>query len=209
MELTTKVNERFINTEQTDVIYTDFSKAFNRANHDILLHKLSCIGFSNNAVRWLKSYLSSRTQQKKFEIDVASGVPQRSHLGPVLFTLFINVLPSVIIHSNILLYEYADDVKIFNSLDSISGQSSLEKDIDYFCQWCEVNLLELNFNKCKHMTFHRSFKLDTSYNFKDKILKKVLNITDIGILLDHKLRFSNHISMMVNKASGVLGFIKH
>ena len=34
---------------------------------------------------------------------------------------------------------YADDIKIFNSLDRISGQSSLQKDVDYFCQWCEVN----------------------------------------------------------------------
>ena len=58
------------------------------------------------------------------------------------------------------------------------------------------------------MTFHRSFKLDTSYHFKDKILKKVLNITDLGILLDHKFTFSEHISKMVNKANGVVGFIK-
>ena len=72
-------------------------------------------------------------------------MPQGSHLGPVLFTSFINDLPSVIVHSNILMY--ADDVQIFNSLDSISGQSTLQKDIDYFCQWRGVNLMELNFNK--------------------------------------------------------------
>ena len=107
-------------------------------------------------------------------IDILSGVPQGSLLGPVLFTLFINDLPSLITHSNILMY--ADDVKIFNSLDSISGQPTFQKNIDYFCQWCEVNLLELNFNKNKHITYHRSFKLDISYHFNDKILGKVLNI---------------------------------
>ena len=68
---------------------------------------------------------------------------------------------------------YADDIKIFKSLDSISDQSTLQKDFDYFYQWCEVNnLLELKFNKCKHMTFHRSFKLDISYKFNDKIFGK-------------------------------------
>ena len=67
---------------------------------------------------------------------------------------------------------YTDDVKIFNLLDIISGQSSLQKDIDYFCQCCEDNLMELNFSKCKHMTFHRCFKPDTAYHFKDKILEK-------------------------------------
>ena len=100
-----------------------------------------------------------------------------SHLGPLLFTLFINDLPSVITHSNILMY--ADNVKIFNSLNSISDESTLQKDIDYFGQWCELNLLELNYNKCKHMTFHHSFKLGTSYHFKSKTLEKVLNITDL------------------------------
>ena len=58
------------------------------------------------------------------------------------------------------------------------------------------------------MTFHRSFKLDTFYHFNDKILEKVLNITDLRILLDYKLTFSEHISMMVNKANGALGYIK-
>ena len=99
-----------------------------------------------------------------------------SHLGPVLFTLFINDLPSVIIHSNILMY--ADDVKIFNSLDSISGQSTLQKDIDYFCQRCEVNLLELNFKKCKHMAFHRSFKLYRQHFGKSFRETRSINLTE-------------------------------
>ena len=89
--------KRPISRQQTDVIYTDFSKAFDRVNHDLLLYKLSCMGFSNNAVRWLKSYLSSRTQQVKFEnalskvIDVPSGVPQGSHL--LLLILIYSYIP--------------------------------------------------------------------------------------------------------------------
>ena len=87
------------------------------------------MGFINNAARWLKTYLSSRIQRVKLEnalskvIDVPCEMPRGSYLGPVLFTLFINDLPSLITHSNILMY--ADDVKIFNSPDSISGQSAL------------------------------------------------------------------------------------
>ena len=125
----------------------------------------------------------------------------REAILPVLFTLFVNDLPAVITHSNILMY--ADDVKTFKSLDSISDQTTLQKNINYFCQRCEVNLLELNFNKCKHMTFRRSFKFVTSYHLNDKISDKVLNITDLGILLEHKLTFSEHLSMMLNKANDI------
>ena len=51
---------------QTDVIYTDFSKAFDKVNHKLLLYKLSLKGFSVSAVKWLHSYMSQRTQQVKF-----------------------------------------------------------------------------------------------------------------------------------------------
>ena len=76
-------------------------------------------------------------------------MPQGSQIGRVLFTLFINDLLFVISRSNILMY--ADDVKNFISLENRSDQPTLQKDTDYFYQWCKVNLLKLNFNKCKHL----------------------------------------------------------
>lgn len=212
LELTTIVNEGIRNRKQTDVIYTDFSKAFDKVNHKLLLIKLNYMGFSNSLLLWLSCYLERRIQRVKFrdavsrDIEVFSGVPQGSHLGPVLFTLFINDLPSVIQHSNILMY--ADDVKIFRYIMHDDDEVVLQSDLDSFSHWCNINLMELNIKKCKHMSFYRLNQFHSTYSLNGVELESVKSFLDLGILLDQSLTFRPHISMSVNKAYGVLGFMK-
>lgn len=212
LELTTIVNEGFRRRYQTDCIYTDFSKAFDKVNHELLLLKLHLMGFSNALLKWIRSYLMGRAQMVKVgnaisdKIIVTSGVPQGSHLGPVLFTLFINDLPSVIHRSKVLMY--ADDVKIFYSFNEEANQCILQSDLNEFYKWCNANLLELNTLKCKHMSFFRLRRIDTSYYLNDCMVEYVDSIHDLGILLDHRLDFRKHISLITNKAYRSLGFIK-
>lgn len=143
LHLTTLVNRGFVHGQHTDVIYTDFSKAFDKVNHNLLLQKLYLIGFTPNCLNWIKSYLNNRNQRVYFNnttsrnIIVKSGVPQGSHLGPILFNLFINDLPNVIKLSNILMY--ADDVKIFLSYNNCCDQIHLQHDLNRFYEWCGSN----------------------------------------------------------------------
>jgi len=197
---------------QTDVVYTDFSKAFDSVNHCLLLHKLNLIGFPYNLLIWLSDYLTNRTQNVVFKsaisrpVLVTSGVPQGSHLGPLLFNLFINDLPSVILHSNILMY--ADDVKLCLSFKDCFYSDLLQADLVNFYKWCKVNLLNLNCPKCKVMTFYRHLPHIISYTLNSVPLIRLDEVNDLGILLDHKLKFDKHVAFSVSKATQVLGFIK-
>ena len=100
---------------QTDVIYTDFSSAFQSVNHKLLLHKLKhSFHISEKAFDWCESYLSGRRQRVAVKgkcsewVPVLSGTPEGGILSPLLFACFINDLPGSIEADALM---FADDVK--------------------------------------------------------------------------------------------------
>ena len=208
-----KILNSFKNHIQVDSIYTDFQKAFDKVNHKLLLKKLFNIGFNGNFLDWIESYLTCLTQAVKLSLftsnyfSVCSGVPQGSHLGPLLFILFINDLPTVLDSSvNILLF--ADDAKLFSPVESLSDAVNLQSNLDKLVSWSKQNCLPLNINKCSIITFTRLHKpILFNYSIDHTTLTRVNHIRDLGILLEANMSYSSHINMITNKAFKMLGFI--
>lgn len=171
---------------QTDVLYTDLSKAFDLLPHAIILFKLKKLGFPLYFINWIESYLSNRSYSILFRSTISSsfeansGVPQGSHLGPLLFIISINDVVSVIQNSNIGIY--ADDMKIYKKITSLNDSYLLQNDLDRFTNWCNLNFLKLNVDKCAIMTFTRKhLPIQFPYKLNDQTVSRVESFKDLGV----------------------------
>lgn len=198
---------------QVDALFTDFTKAFHRVDHSILMRKLFDTGLDRLWLKWLHSYLSDRPMfvkigsSKSRIFKAKSGVPQGSHLGPLLFLLFINDVIAAITFAIVLLY--ADDLKLYMIIKDHTSAARFQQDIDALHNWCVVNRLDLNVAKCKVMTFGR-MKEPSYHQYKlgTHALQRVSEFKDLGVHLDPKLSFVRHVEIVTAKAHGMLGFIK-
>ena len=198
---------------QLDVIFLDFSKAFDRVNHPILLGKLEDLGVHRSLIEWISDYLTGRSFQVRVngalsgKFGASSGVPQGSILGPRLFTLFVNDLPSQV-QSHILLY--ADDVKICREIRSTQDIDALQADLEELFQWSARNCLPFNIEKCKVMHFGGNQM--TAYSLGGCLLQSVSREKDLGTVFTEDLSqltncntLASRATFRLNQLSRVLG----
>ena len=173
--------------------------------------KLKAYGICGGVLKWIEHFLRHRSQQVKVgetksgKVDVLSGIPQGSILGPVLFTIFINDLPDSVLSS---CYIFADDTKIFNKE---CNSSNIQNDIYKLQEWSDRWNLYFNASKCGVLHLGRTNQNSTYFMKTRDGLHQINAITeekDLGVTFDKQFTFDAHIQRVVNKANQMLGIIK-
>ena len=205
------------------LVLLDMSKAFDSLNHNLLLGKLRKLGLKASVISWFSSYLSSRYQRVRYEdsvselLPVTNGVPQGSILGPMLFTIYINDLISVITHSQPA--AYVDDSQLhfkFSVSDSSSAMAAVNQDLRDISKWCAKNSLLINPEKTKLVVVGSAQLIKRlphiSLSLLGKTISPVSVAKDLGVYIDQYLTYDVHVTKTVSSCMNQLvqiGRIKH
>jgi len=193
------------NGRRQPIAYIDFAKAFDSVCHSKLLAKLRQYGVCGSLLEWIGNFLTDRTQQTRVgqsmsKISVIiSGVIQGSCLGPVLFLLYVNDLIDVL-SDDVIVKMYADDVKLYTncmlSINDINPQ--LQSHLDKICRWAHEWQLPISYTKCNVLEIGKPSGAE--YKMSSQTIVPVDNVVDLGVTIDNKLKFSDHINRIVCKA---------
>jgi hypothetical protein len=201
--------------DNIDAIFLDFSKAFDTVPHERLLVKLRNIGISGHVLEWIEAFLKNRKQRVIVNgsaspwVDVISGIPQGTVLGPLLFVVFINDMPNV---CESLVNLLADDSKLWRIIDSEVDAVTLQEDIDNLTQWSDIWQLLFNATKCVHCPIGKD--QGNVYSMLDLQSGIRINLDrsncekHLGVHIDSNLSFDYQISCVIDKANAMLGMIR-
>lgn len=196
-------------------VFVDFSKAFDRLNHQILLEKLELYGIRGIASALLKSYLEHRLQcvaiGKNLSTlqQITTGVPQGSILGPLLFILYVNDIISISDKPHYILY--ADDTTLlFKGTNIPSLISSINGVLENLNSWSRENSLLINSKKTKAVLFHSRqsvVSVDCRIIMDSTIIEVVDTVKTLGVFFHKNMSWDHHINSVLSRLAKSVGIL--
>jgi hypothetical protein len=191
----------------TRVAHVDFVRAFDSVCHSKLLLKLQHAGVSGMLLKIIESFLRGRSQCVVIDgissnaVNITSGVPQGSVLGPLLFLIYINDLADVF-PENVVSKYFADDAKLYTEIESGNDVDELQYSLDLLADWAVKWQLSVSFLKCSTIDIAVGKKIQAycENNIEGNVLANNTEVTDLGVMFDSSLTFTPHITKMVRKA---------
>ena len=198
--------------KQTDVIIMDFAKAFDKVSHWRLAIKLNNYGISGSVNKWIGNFLNNRTQRVVCNGEtsdwapVLSGVPQGSVIGPILFLIYINDLPDEV-KATVRLF--ADDTIMYMTMTCEFDSKQLQEDLNKLAAWEEKWKMKFHPNKCSVLRITRK-KAPAIHNYQlhGHTLQPETNSKYLGLIINEKLSWNNHIDSVCKKGNSSLAFLR-
>lgn len=212
LKFCTHLSDTFNRREHTIAVLIDFRAAFDTVWHYGLLYKMSGL-FPPHMIKLFHSYLSGRSffvtsRSPHFKnitsriTAVSAGVPQGSVLGPLLYSIFINDLPTT---PNIRLGLYADDTVIYSSKKSMKlAYKHVQSELNQLSTWCSSWKIQINTGKCEAIAFSRKRKLPSPLHINQTPLPWQTSVRYLGITLDRTLTFTSHTTQALTKGRALL-----
>ena len=219
LELIDRITLAMDQNETPINIYIDLSKAFDSINHDILLSKLQYYGIHGISLKLCSSYLTNRKQyvqiddDKSHLLNIVTGIPQGSVLGPLLFIIFINDLAMASKYFHMI--NYADDTTLFASYkahsqsDNSNIDRTLNSELSKIDLWLKVNKLAINTSKTKYMIFRTNKKnlYLPVIKLNEMDLECVQEFNFLGMTITENLNWNSHINKIASKITKTVGII--
>ena len=187
----------------------DFSKAFDRLQHSILIEKLISLNIHPHIIILIKSFLESRTQVVRVQNSHSAvepinvGAPQGTKVGPLLWLIYVHDLTTVVDT-----IKYADDTTLYSIINN-NSTSVIQQALDQTHEWSERNNMLLNASKSAAMTISLKAKtLDSSVALNAEPLEWVNSVKFLGVQVDNKLNFDNHVRKITSKCRQRLYFLR-
>ena len=188
-----------------DMVTIDLSKAFDTIDRSLLMKKLKAKGIKEPLLKAIETIIKNRQQRVLHNESISkaapitSGVPQGSVLSPLLFATYIDDLLSDTQFAYVV--SYADDIKILSS-----SCESLQKEIDKIYKWSLDNRMSINATKCESIYFGAK-NTKSVYYINNSPIPQVSCLRDLGVLIDDKLTFHEHIQKTRQKYLKLIGLI--
>ena len=200
--------------DNVDVIYLDFSKAFDKVDFLVTLRKIKLLGITGNVGKWIYCFLTGRTQTvlvngiKSDISEVKSGVPQGSVLGPLLFLILLGDIDRSV--ASAFVSSFADDTRVGHRIRTTEDANALQKDLNSIYQWSAKNNMKFNSEKFECIRYGKRKDIHNTTGYHSDVNTMITpkdQINDLGVLISSNCLFKNQIDNVVKTANKLCGWI--